>query len=313
MLEHVASSGPSRSSITGSPLLLQSVRDGHVDHVDGARSRPVALNAMWAMIAHPEAAGAAGRSSRGRAEHEQPGILDRPEVDERRNQRGDRRARRGTSLKRAHERPLQQTAVQRAPRRSARRRTPSARAATIQPPWPGRRGPWRSLQTCRRLNVSGQIAPAASREADEDELGEHADRHAEEVDGLEAQPVVVDETARCRPGRDAIVIATSEASRPHQERRRRQRHPDRRVADVVVAGAPNTSAAEQIAAEPGPSHANSATGTAIGAHRRLERDASGSVGDDTTGEASRRFPARRAGRPGERSASSAGAVDGRGG
>ena len=49
--------------------------------------------------------------------------------------------------------------------------------------------------------VRPQLAQRQVHERDEDELGEHADRHADEVDGAEAHGVVLDEVAAARAAR----------------------------------------------------------------------------------------------------------------
>ena len=152
---------------------------------EGASTRPVTLNATWVSDRHAEPAGdsrhdpAPGRTRTG------PGT--RPGGSGSAANHADAASqartwpkRRRTSAAAGRGRP--------APRRSARRRRRSARAAPAMPPSPGRSAPRRSPQPVVGERVGPELLQRQVDERDQHELGQHADRHAEQVDGRKRSP-----------------------------------------------------------------------------------------------------------------------------
>ena len=143
---------------------------------------PVALNAMCVDDAHAEPAGAQRADAEHQPEHEQSRVLDPAEVDERRRTR--RRPPRPTpSLSRRIDRALQQAAVHQLLDDRRADDDDQRRGPTSQPPWArSYRSRAFSLDASSAERVRPAALAAASRRAHQHELGEHADRDADEVD-----------------------------------------------------------------------------------------------------------------------------------
>ena len=199
-----------------------------------ASSRPVTLKPMWAGIGMPRRPVSAGQAPPTSPNDEQPGVLDRAEVDE-----GEpaptRPARPTTWLNAGGERALQQAAVDELlddRRADAHHQHEQHHRAAD---WPGRRAPRRSPRAGpRRTCPATDPLQRQVHERDEDELGEHADRQAERGRRRGRAPGSPRRSRRCPTRRDASAHRRR-GRRPTSQQTADEQRRDRHVVEVLVA------------------------------------------------------------------------------